>query len=411
MKRLNSQAVFSLMGTFDKYPDISSLAENVVKELINSLGLADAGIIYLYDEDIRQLVPKASCGYPRFSDTCKIAVNEGLPGQCLALRQPFFLSSVDTVREYMALLKPKSLDCYNRMRQGLPPAHGCVAIPLWTKDITLGVLLLEHHGDSVSKFTKTDKSIYNVLGDYISLMLENHRLNEKLKDSKRSYRKLLGKFLASSEDERKRISREIHDDINHILLSIKLNLEDLEISLPPRMEKAREKLKVLYSHVSKAFDDLHRLSLDLRPPGLDESGLPQTLKWYTQILSTEAGLPIKTEIKGLKQRRTAPVVETELLRITQEALSNILKHAHAKSIRVKLTFGESNLVLEVEDDGIGFDVEKTPDTRGISKKLGILGMRERAERCGGDLKIRSVPGCGTKIKTTIPIGTYDWGVY
>jgi signal transduction histidine kinase len=250
-----------------------------------------------------------------------------------------------------------------------------------------------------------------VLSNWISLVIEHHRSNLELKESKRSYRELLGKFLVSSEDERKRIAREIHDEINHILLSVKLNLEDMEITLPPELVKAREKLKILRAHVSKAFDDLHRLSLDLRPPGLDELGLPQALDWYVQTLSIEAGLPIEIEVRGLSQRRPAPVVETELLRIAQEALSNILKHAQADSAGVRLTFGRSKLTLEVADDGIGFDVDAILTAHGTTRNLGLLGMIERAEMCGGELNIRSSPGGGTKLTAVVPIGSYDWGTY
>ena len=411
MKQTNEKFSLSLHKIFDYYLDVDSLIDYLVKELVEDIYPAEAGIIYLYDQSSRHLIPKVSCGYLGGDNRCTLAVGEGVPGQSLALRKPLLLTSTNAIREGTSTLKPKSVDCYIRMRDGLPPTRSLIAIPFLLKEQSFGVIFLEHFSKERRKFNRTDCAKLEVLSNWISLVIEHHRSNLELKESKRSYRELLGKFLASSEDERKRIAREIHDEINHILLSVKLNLEDMEISLPAQMIKAREKLKILHAHVGKAFDDLHRLSLDLRPPGLDELGLPQALDWYIQILSKEAGLPIKIEVKGLSQRRAAPVVETELLRIAQEALSNILKHAKASSARVKLTFGRSNLILEVVDDGIGFDVDTILNAHGTARNLGLLGMRERAEICGGELSIRSSLGTGTKLTTIVPIGSYDWGTY
>jgi signal transduction histidine kinase len=411
MTQISGKIFHSLHRIFDHYSDVDSLVDSLIKELVNGVYPANAGIIYLYDQESRQLVPQVSYGYPVSGDRGNLAVGEGVPGQCFDLQKPLLLTSTEALAEYTASLRPKSLDCYNSMRQGLPPTRSCIAIPLSLKEKSFGVMLLEDFNRKRRKFNQTDSTELEVISNWISLVIEHHRSNLELKESKRSYRELLGKFLASSEDERRRIAREIHDDINHILLSVKLNLEDMEVTLPPELVKAREKLKVLHTHVSKAFDDLHRLSLDLRPPGLDELGLPQALDWYVQTQSREAGLPIKIEVRGLSQRRPAPVVETELLRIAQEALSNILKHAQASSANVRLTFGRSKLTLEVADDGIGFDVDAIFSARGTTRNLGLLGMIERAEMCGGELNIRSSPGGGTKLTAVVPIGSYDWGTY
>jgi signal transduction histidine kinase len=411
MTQMSGKIFHSLHRIFDHYPEVDSLVDYLIKELVEGVYPADAGIIYLYDPESWQLAPRVSYGYPAGHNRCTLAAGEGIPGQCFALRKPLLLTSTKLITEYRASLKPKSLDCYNRMRQGLLPPRSCIAIPLSLEEKSFGVILLEHFRRKGRKFNQADSTELEVLSNWISLVIEHHRSRLELKESKRSYRELLGKFLASSEDERKRIAREIHDEINHILLSVNLNLEDMENTLPPRMVKAREKLKVLRTHVSKAFDDLHRLSLDLRPPGLDELGLPQALDWYVQTVSREAGLPIRIEVKGLSQRRPAPVVETELLRIAQEALSNILKHAQAKSAHVRLTFGRSKLTLEVADDGVGFDVEAVLNAHGTTRNLGLLGMIERAEMCGGELNIRSSPGSGTKLTAVVPIGSYDWGTY
>jgi signal transduction histidine kinase len=135
------------------------------------------------------------------------------------------------------------------------------------------------------------------------------------------------------------------------------------------------------------------------------------LDWYIRRLSKEASLPIVLEVSGLSQRRPAPVVEIELFRIAQEALSNVIKHAKAASARVKLNFGKSRLVLMVQDNGTGFDTDAALSMSGDKQNLGLLGMMERAELCGGILKIESALGHGTRLKVEIPVSSYDWGAY
>ncbi|MCL0066214.1 ATP-binding protein [Dehalococcoidia bacterium] len=135
------------------------------------------------------------------------------------------------------------------------------------------------------------------------------------------------------------------------------------------------------------------------------------MDWYINSRLNETRLPIALEVGGLSQRRPAPVIETALFRIAQEALSNVTKHARATSARVKLDFGKSLLVLEVEDDGRGFDTNAGFRISGDKQNLGLLGMMERAKLCGGSLKVDSAPGRGTRLRVEIPVGSYDWGAY
>jgi signal transduction histidine kinase len=299
----------------------------------------------------------------------------------------------------------------HKTRQGLLRVTSVAAVPLILEDKSSGVILLEHFNDHHRGFNKADIAQLSEIGKWIPLIIEYHRSELELKETKLSYRQLVGRFLETGEDERRRIAREIHDDINHVLLSVKLDLEDMARSVPEEMEKVREKLKTLHGHVSQAFDNLHRLSLNLRPQILDELGLPQALDLYVRNLSEESGLPITIEVKGLSRRRPAPVVEIELFRIAQEGLSNILKHAHASLAHIRLSFGTLNLMLEIEDDGIGFDVDAIFKDHVSTKNLGLLGMKERAEISGGKLSIFSSQGHGTKLVTTIPIASYNWGTY
>jgi len=312
--------------------------------------------------------------------------------------------------EQTATLRPTNLDYYAKVRKGLPQTLSMITIPLMIRKKILGVILLEHYKQH-RPFRDADLLELEALSSWLALIIDDIQSHIELKHSKRSYRELLGKFITKSEEERKTIAQEIHDEVNQLLLSAMHNLEDIEGTLPAELSETRKRLEVNTSHINQVLDILRDLSFRLRPPALDELGLQQALDWYIKNLSKESGLPITLEVSGLRQRRPAPVVETELFRITQEALSNVIKHAQASSARVRLNFRKSRLMLLVQDNGTGFDSGDLLSIFGTKQNLGLLGMRERAERCGGTLKVVSAPKSGTQLMVVIPISSYDWGAY
>jgi signal transduction histidine kinase len=400
-----------LFNKLVSYVEIDEFISKTIKEIVKSVDYVDAGIFYLYHSDTHLLSLEATYGYKVKNITHNLGVGEGLPGKCIEKGISLWLSSRTAIDKASGTMRKKNLRLYSQIHKGMPDMESVIAVPLKFNTKLVGVILLEKYYGNTSTFKKQDINQLENIGDYISLMVEYLRLNRDLKDSKRSYRDMFGKFLASNEAERKTIAREIHDEINHILLSVRLNLEDLENSISMGVMPAKEKISILYTHVNQAYEDLHRLSFKLRPPGLDDLGLPQALDWYVSILAQESGLPIKLVTGGLPYRKSAPVVETALLRIAQEALSNSLKHARADSVLVTLNYTRQNIVLDVEDNGIGFDLNSIWKSPSNTRNLGLLGMKERAEMCGGQLSITSSPGSGTHVRTVIPIDSYDWGIY
>ncbi len=412
MRLPNEKLFLALSRTLSTNPDFEELLIQLIRQPVKSLPPADAGTIYLYNKGRRHLTEEASCGYAENNTRCNLLPREGAPGQCYVQRKPLLFPSAKAVREQLASLRPTSLDYYRKMRQGLPPTLSMIAAPLKLQGRILGVILLEHYQPQHRAFSEAELQQLVALSSWIALIIDDVRAHLELRHNKRSYRQLLGKLLATSEEERTKIARELHDEVNQILLSARLKLEDVESTFPPEMANVRERLQTIRSHINHVFDDLHRLSLSLRPPALDELGLPQALDWLTQNLSRETGLPITLEVKGLSQRRPAPVIETELFRITQEALSNTIKHAQATSATIKLEFNKAQVVLRAEDNGRGFDAGAVlSGTSGYTRNLGLLGIQERAEICGGTLEIDSALQRGTRVRVEIPISSYDWGVY
>jgi len=410
MKIAEGQVFLSAHELLSKTSNLKGALSLLIKALVETIEPADAGILYLYDDKLQQLVAKVSHGYNRGNVVHSLCLNEGAAGRCYGLRKSLLLSSLEAMMEYTATLKPEKANHGIKMRQGLPPTVSMITTPLILREKTFGVVLLEQYKQH-RPFREADLPQIEALASWISLILDDVQSCLEVKHTKRSYRELLGKLNAATEEERRRIAREIHDEVNQLLLSVKFNFENVENTLPDNFIEVRNILEASRSSINEVLDELNKLVLNLRPPALDDLGLPQALDWYIHNFSKEAHLPITFEVNNLPQRRPAPIVETQLFRIAQEALSNVVKHAQSSSAKVELNFSRSQLSLEVADNGVGFDCAAVLHMSSTKKSLGLLGMEERAKLCGGTLKIDSAPGHGTSILVHVPTGSYDWGMY
>jgi len=196
----------------------------------------------------------------------------------------------------------------------------------------------------------------------------------------------------AQESERKRVARELHDEVGQALTGLQFGLGRMaNMTRSPRLRKSAETLKELTVETLKG---VRSLALDLRPSLLDELGLAATLHNYAGMYTTRTGLPVQLSISGLGER-LRPELEITLFRIVQEALTNTARYADASHVWVDLAMDDGLLRLTVRDDGRGFDVEATrADYR---KCLGISGMEERCRFSHGALGIESTPGTGTTI--------------
>jgi two-component system, NarL family, sensor histidine kinase UhpB len=215
-------------------------------------------------------------------------------------------------------------------------------------------------------------------------------------------RALSAGIIAAQEEERRRISRELHDDTAQALTSLLLYAKALEQGdAPPAV---REALAELREEVARSLEGVRRMARELRPSALDDLGLVAALDGYTQELARRTGLTVRFE--AACGGRLPPQVELALYRIAQEALTNAAKHAGASNVTVDLVREPSLVWLTVRDDGQGFDSAAVSPGRG----LGLFSMRERAELAGGALAMASTQGHGTSITARIPLrGMRDEG--
>ncbi len=210
---------------------------------------------------------------------------------------------------------------------------------------------------------------------------------------------LLGKIITAQEEERRRIARELHDDISQTLTGLVMNLGSAENLIASDPVTARQALESLRHVASEAVKNTRRLMRDLRPSLLDDLGLVPAISWYVENYLAPAGVEANLEVLGLEERLPS-AVEIALFRVVQEALTNITKHAQAKTANICLQFAPSAIVGDIEDDGIGFSIDKVRIER--SEGMGLLGMGERIELLKGKLKVESKLGKGTRVHFEIP---------
>jgi len=226
-------------------------------------------------------------------------------------------------------------------------------------------------------------------------------MTEQLMAKEEERSQLLAKVIAAQEEERKRIARELHDEAGQALTSILLGLKDLEDSSVTSSHKS--KAADLRGLTAETLDLMRGMALELRPSTLDDLGLVAALQRYVADYGRKHALDADFHPGGLSDARLRPQTETALYRIAQEALTNVVRHSGARSVSVLLDRRDGHAILVVEDDGKGFDVEQVRRSGTPARKLGLLGMEERAALVGGVLTIESRPGRGTAVFVEVPM--------
>ena len=220
-----------------------------------------------------------------------------------------------------------------------------------------------------------------------------------LEDVNQRLQALSKRMLVVQEEERRAISRELHDDIGQTLGALKIGLHRLASAATAEQPQL---LGECLGAADQALEKLRLLAMELRPPQLDQLGLAEALEWLAHRQSAASGLRVTCKVAGL-DARPPPEVESACYRIAQEALNNATRHARAKRVLIGVEVHGSLLNLVVHDDGIGFDEDGARLRVIRSGSMGLIGMEERAQLAGGRLKLRSAPGAGTTVSAVFPL--------
>ncbi len=292
-------------------------------------------------------------------------------------------------------------------------------VPLMTRGWTLGSMCVGTRSNM--QFGEEEQNLLAAIGGQIAVAVENARLYAEVQRKERVRGRLFKRTLAAQEDERKRIARELHDEISQSLTALLYEAEGgLELDEHP---ENRQRLQSICDLTQRALENIHGLIFDLRPSMLDQLGLIPALRWlaetHLQSHSVRVSVDARSEANPLDSeadfKRLSPEIETALYRVVQEAINNIARHAAARNVEIKLELQKNTATVDISDDGIGFDLAElgmetleeidgksaslTDDMRG----LGIIGMQERIELLGGIMDIHTAPGSGTQIHVRVPV--------
>jgi two-component system, NarL family, sensor histidine kinase DegS len=262
--------------------------------------------------------------------------------------------------------------------------------------------LLESGIKSAGQMAEDGKNLAEEIGSSIEFLAANFReLGSSLESAQQS-RALGLHAIRAQEEERRRLAREIHDGPTQLLNSVVLRIDVCQRFFESDLQRLKDELQQLKELVRLSLQDVRKIIFDLRPMALDDLGVVPALRTFLKDYQGRTGIETDFSVFG-NDRRYDPAFEVAIFRLVQEALTNVVKHAGASRVWVKVeTAGGREIKVQVKDDGGGFDPDQVkPGVAGT--KFGLVAMRERCELLGGTMEILSAPGQGTKLNFVFPL--------
>jgi len=367
--------------------DLLELLLSVVREAAQ-LFAADSGGVYLFDLETQELELRVSYGYKKDRTGLRLGLGEeGLAGKIAQSEEPWMVNDYSQWDGRSPQWEEEAL-------------VASMGVPLRGDDL-LGVLFLDR---SVrGPFNDDDLKLATLFANQAAVAIENAQLLGEITEHQKDLQKLSSQLIRAQEEERKRISQELHDQMGQALTAMSINLAAIEQELGTDLDPmTRERLAETDSLIDEALDQVRDLSLELRPSMLDDLGLLSALRWYVDRYTTRADVEVEFEAVALEER-LHPDLETVLYRVVQESLTNVAKHAQAGRVQVHLERKEFAVTALIEDDGVGFSVEEVRGREVDERGAGLLGIRERVSTVQGSLNVESAPGEGTRLTIEIPL--------
>ncbi len=386
-------ALSHISGAVSGSQDLDATLRIALDNVLEIVGGAVGGILLL-NEKSETLQYKVFHGLSaNYAESMRMSLGEGIAGRVAQTGEAILVEDISTDQ------RAAHPDLVNA--EGL---KGFISIPLRTKDRIVGVMNVASH--QAGRFRSDDVSLLSSIGDYLGTRIEQARLYERLERVGERNRVLLRYALSAQEDERKRIARELHDETSQALTSLTLSLQAI-ITLAEMKgigdPEFIDRVKTTHAFAVQASHDIVRLMKELRPTLLDELGMAAAISRYAKSTLGPLGTKLQTEFIGV-DRRFSPEVEVTLFRIAQGAIGNIVEHAQAKNVSIKLECNNKECMLEIEDDGKGFDASKLTRVEPDGRGAGLFIMRERTSMVGGTGYVVSIPGKGTRVIAKVPVG-------
>lgn len=353
----------------------------------------DAGALYLRQDDRLVLRAYRHISSDAAQSACVLRLDDTACGLATTRGWPLITHSLDSL---------DNPGWEPLRRAGL---RTLIHIPLRADKRIAGSLCLGSRNER--QFDDETVMLLNALGSQIAVAIERARLHEELARKERARRALLRQVITAQEDERKRIARELHDEIMQSLTAL---LYALETAAQASDQGEQTRLtSQMWSLAQTTLDEVHNLIHDLRPTLLDNLGLFSALRWLVDQRLTSAGVEVQFTRNGLPLSGEEPAsrlpqdVEIALFRVLQEAISNVAEHARARRVAINFEFEPGQVSVTVEDDGIGFDLDEVARSPDMKRGLGLMSIWERMELVAGKVIVSSSPGEGTTLSIHAPL--------
>jgi signal transduction histidine kinase len=362
--------IFEMRQQLIQISELADMMEFVASALQKAFAYYSVNV-YLVDSRAGDLQLAATAGALSSSTTVprRVQPGDGIVGAVLQSCRPLLATDVAREPRYVAVSELKETKAE-------------LAVPIAIGTLPLGVLDIQ--ADRENGLDEMDLYTAQTVADQIANVVENARVAEETRE-------------LTVLDERNRMAREIHDTLAQGFTGIVLQLEAAEQSLNDSPSSAASHIDRARRLARESLAEARRSVWALRPSVLEKRKLADALRAEARMLQDEGQVQVACHISGVARDLPAPVEEA-LLRICQESLTNIRRHAKAAQAQVSLTFDNNSVMLSIRDDGIGFDLD-TPR----EGSLGLIGINERARQCGGIARISSMPGEGTLVEVDIPL--------
>jgi signal transduction histidine kinase len=385
-RREVAEGLRETLAVLNSHRPLPEILDFIVSQSCRVIG-SDASSLMLADPANGSFRIRASCGLdPAHAFAVRYSKGRGGPGRAIAAHQPI---AIPDVAEYVLRRRqegePEDEEETRSLR--LIIDHGFRAIlcvPLFVRGEGFGGITMYYRRNR--QFGPEDVQLASSLADQAALALENARLHEEAEK-------------AAAMAERNRLARELHDSVTQSLYSVTLYAEAAarQLSSGQPVEAAGH-LRELGTTAREALREMRLLIFELNPPALEKGNLADALQIRLDAVEARGGLSATLRVEGTDNLTSQ--LRQELYQIAQEGLNNALKHSQAQTVKVEVSFSDSETCLTIADDGIGFDPEAARRGGG----LGLRGMRERVEKCRGTLALESASGQGTTLRVRVPSG-------
>jgi signal transduction histidine kinase len=379
-KTTESTALLSILDAELSAGDVSTLLDRVLKVTAETFG-ANIGAIVLVDSDGETLRVCAATGLEGPLGNMTVRLGQGVAGRVVQSGEPVMV--FDTSTEPNILLEQV---------RGL--AKTLWGVPLRLDSLTLGALVIGF--DKPYEWLPSERALMRAIAERSALALDRARINDALREREARIAELSAHLLRVQEEERKHISRELHDETGQGLMVIRLYLGMLESATAGR--GARNKIRETLDVVDRTIEGIRRIIARLSPLVLQELGLIAAVRKEAKDFARNTGVKARVVIPD-SVGRMRPEIEAAIYRVVQEALHNVSKHAQAKAVNIHVTREGGIVRVVVADDGMGFS-GRTSSSRGHS--FGLAGIKERIGSLGGTVRVQSSKGRGTRLEVVVP---------